>query len=102
MHPHGGSDIILELNIAACIASAAAAITTFVLYVKARMADRSEDPRLDATRMARRLSELDRKERRYQSIHYITLSLFFFLGVLLLIQLAIYYNGPFGSQQVRG
>ena len=43
---------------------------------------------------ARRLADLDRREGRYQSIHFITLALFILFGVLLLIHLSNKLNPP--------
>jgi hypothetical protein len=62
--------MILYLTIILCILSAITTVVAFILYVRARMA------------------ELDRKEQLYKSIHFISLFIFVFLGVLLLIQLS--------------
>ena len=80
--------------IVACVGNAIVTIVAFLLYVKTRLADRTEDRHADATGVideaghARRLAELDRKEKRYQSLHFITLTLFVLFGVLILIHLS--------------
>lgn len=52
------------------------------------MADRSELPGLTAREHAQRLARLDRVEKTWQSLHFITLSLFVLFGVLILVQLS--------------
>lgn len=88
--------MLFQLTVACCIASAIAMIISFLLYVKARMADRTENPRLDETQQAQRLARLDRDEHRYQTLYFIMGFLFFALGILILIQLSIRVSGPFG------
>ena len=70
--------------IVACIGNAVVAIASFFLYVKARLADRTD---------ASRLAELDKQEKKYQSLHFITLSLFVLFGVLILVHLSNRLNG---------
>jgi hypothetical protein len=94
--------VIFQLTVVCCIASAIAMIIGFLLYVKARMADRTEDPRLDETQQAQRLARLDRDERRYQTLYFIMGFLFFALGILILIQLSIRVSGPFGHHPLAG
>lgn len=74
--------------VAVCLVNGVITIISFLLYVKTRMADRSADPRFDEAAQVRRLAELDRKESRYQTIHFITLFLFVLFGVLILIRLS--------------
>ena len=61
--------------IVACIGNAVVTVVTFFLYVKARLAYQ------------------DKKEKKYQSLHFITLSLFVLFGVLILIHLSNRLNG---------
>ena len=61
---------MFSLYIILCIASGVVAIVSFFLYLRARIANR----------LAR--------ERRCLSIHYISLFLFVFFGVLILIHLS--------------
>lgn len=61
--------------IVACIGNAIVTIIAFILYVKARLA------------------ELDKQEKKYQSLHFITLTLFVLFGVLILIHLSNRLNG---------
>lgn len=70
-------------------------IVTFFLYVKARMAERSEyhgheeDPEIPVAQLPEqyrlRNAALDRQEQRYRSVHFISLFIFVVLGVLLLV-----------------
>ena len=62
--------MIFTLLIILCIVSAIATLITFFLYIKARMAERIE------------------QERRYLSLHFITLFLFVLFGVLILVHLS--------------
>lgn len=71
-----------------CIASAIATIVTFFCYIRLRMADRTEETGADPAQQAERLAALDRRERRYLSLHFITLFLFVLFGVLILIHLS--------------
>lgn len=87
-HPPKRSDLLLTLTIIGCVASGILAIVGFIVYVRTRLADRTEDPRYTPAQHARRLAELDRRERQSQSFHFITLFIFVLLGVLLLIQLS--------------
>ena len=88
------TDLILlfALTIAACIINAILAITSFILYVRARLADRSEHSPFDPVEHTNRLAGLDQKERFYQSLHFITLALFVLFGVLILIHLSNHLN----------
>ena len=70
--------------IVACVGNAVVTIVTFFLYVRTRLADRTERAHL---------ANLDKKEKKYQSIHFITLSLFVLFGVLILIHLSDRLNG---------
>lgn len=69
------AEVLFIFYIVACIGNAIVTIVAFFLYVKARMA------------------ELDKKEKKYQSLHFITLSLFVLFGVLILIHLSNRLNG---------
>ncbi len=80
--------MIFPLTVISCITCALTTFISFLLYVRARMADRSEDPRLSPAQHQQKLAALDRQEQRYQSLHFITLFLFCILGVLILIQLS--------------
>lgn len=82
------SDLVFHLTILFCILSAVTTIGSFVLYIRARTAARDEYPGHTPEQHARRLAELDRREQRYQTLHFITLFVFFLLGVLILIQLS--------------
>ncbi|HXB94230.1 MAG TPA: hypothetical protein VNU70_03690 [Puia sp.] len=89
--------VIFSLTVVACIACAIVTIAAFVLYVRARLADRSESSSSDAAELAnhaRRMADLDRREQFYQSLHFITLALFVLFGVLILVQLSIRLNRP--------
>jgi len=61
---------MFTLYIVFCIVCAVVALVSFFLYVRARMAG------------------LERQEKRYLSIHIISLCLFVFFGVLILIHLS--------------
>ena len=59
-------------------------VLTFVLYVRARMAVREEDPGDSDEENARRLAALDRREGLYRRVHFITGFVFVVLGVIIL------------------
>jgi len=80
--------MIFTLLIIGCIASAIATLITFFLYLRARMAERAEDHGGDPEGYARRIAVLDRQERRYLALHFITLFLFILFGVLILVHLS--------------
>jgi len=84
--------LLFALTVTACIINAIFTIVSFFLYVRAHLADRSEQFPPDAEEHARRLADLDRKERFYQSLHFITLFLFVLFGVLILIHLSNHLN----------
>jgi hypothetical protein len=88
------SDLLIQLNVAACLVSAVVTIISFFLYVRTRLADRSPEIHASAEDHTRHLHLLDRREERYRSIHFITLALFTLMGVLLLIQLSHHLNRP--------
>lgn len=67
--------MLFPLYVIACIANAIVTIIAFFLYVRYRMTDR---PQL---------------EKKWQSIHFITLSLFVLFGVLILVHLSNRLNG---------
>ena len=74
--------------IIACVANALVTIVSFFLYVRTRLTVREMPPGGDEKTHARRLAVLDQREKRYQSIHFITLSLFVLFGVLILVHLS--------------
>jgi hypothetical protein len=94
MHKQSGFDPLFQLTVAACILCAVVTIISFFLYVRTRLADRSPDIHGNEEEHIRHLLELDRKEERYRSIHFITLALFTLMGVLLLVQLSHHLNRP--------
>ena len=79
--------LFFALLVTLCTGSALTSIISFVLYLKARTAQR-EHPDEMTSDSHRRDAELDRKERLYQSIHYRSLFLFVVLGVLILIAIS--------------
>ena len=88
MRPPKKSDLLFHLTIFFCILSAITTIGSFILYIRTRMAARDEQPGHTAEQHIRRMTELDSREQRYQTIHFITLFIFVVLGVLILIQLS--------------
>ena len=78
------SPLLFVLLAALCIGSALTTLISFILYLKARTAGRAHPDELNSDHL-RRHKQLDRKERMYQSIHFISLAIFVFLGVLVLI-----------------
>lgn len=79
---------MFQLYIVACIINAIITIITFFLYVKARLVSREQHPDHSDPQHAQKLAELDRRESRYQAIHFITLALFILFGVLILVHLS--------------
>jgi len=67
--------VLFIFYIVACIGNAIVTIVSFFLYVQARLAYQ------------------EKKEKKYQSLHFITLSLFVLFGVLILIHLSNRLNG---------
>ena len=78
------SPLLFILLVMLCIGSALTTLISFILYLKARTAERDhpDEMRPDGHR---RHAELDRKERRYKSIHFISLLIFVTLGVFILV-----------------
>ena len=70
-----------------CVASALTSLVGFVLYLKARTAERDHPDEMEPD-SHRRHEELLRKEQVYQSIHFISLLVFVVLGVLILIAIS--------------
>jgi len=70
-----------------CIASALTTLISFVLYLKARTAERDHPDEL-APDHVHRHEQLEKKERKYQSIHFISLAAFVLLGVLVLVMIS--------------
>jgi hypothetical protein len=66
--------VLFIFYIVACIGNAVVAIVTFFLYVKARLADRTETRHTTEAGHIAHVAELDKKEKKYQSLHFITLS----------------------------
>jgi small-conductance mechanosensitive channel len=77
----------------ACIGNAVVTTVAFFLYVKARLADRTETRNATKEAHAASVAELDKKEKKYQSLHFITLCLFVLFGVLILVHLSNRLNG---------
>ena len=94
--------LLFTFTVAACILNAIVAITAFILYVRTRLADRSERSPFDGEEHARRLAHLDRRENFYQTLHFITLALFVLFGVLILIQLSVRLNHPMLTAVLTG
>lgn len=78
----------LTLLTIGCIVSAIVTIVSFFMYIRARMAPRDQDPAHNEEEHAQKLALLDRREQRFQTIHFITLALFVLLGVLILVRLS--------------
>jgi hypothetical protein len=76
--------LFLTLLIILCVLSAFITILTFVLYVRARMAVREEDPECSDEENAWRLAGLDRREGVYRRAHFIMGFVFVVLGVIIL------------------
>jgi hypothetical protein len=73
---------MLPLLVVLLILSALTTTVSFVLYLKARTAERDHP---DAERPnPERMALLDRTEKRYQRIHFISLCLFVIIGVAIL------------------
>ena len=70
-----------------CICSAVTTLISFVLYLRARTAQRDHPDEMTPD-SHRKHAELNRKEQLYQSIHYKSLFLFVVLGVLILIAIS--------------
>jgi hypothetical protein len=68
--------LLFTLSVIACIANAVVTVVAFFQYIRYRMADRPE------------------LEKKWRSLHFITLSLFVFFGVLICVQLSHRYNLP--------
>lgn len=80
------------LSVIACIGNAIVTIVSFFLYIRTRLAAREIAEGVTDEEHSRRLAELDRRESRYQSLHFITLALFVLFGVLILMQLSSKLN----------
>lgn len=79
--------LLFALLVILCIASALTSLVSFVLYLKARTAERDHPDEMEPD-SHRRHGELLRKEQLYQSIHFISLFIFVVLGVLILIAIS--------------
>jgi hypothetical protein len=77
----------------ACIGNGVVTTVAFFLYVKARLADRTETRHATKEAHDASLAELDKNEKKYQSLHFITLCLFVLFGVLILVHLSNRLNG---------
>jgi hypothetical protein len=82
--------LLFPLYVVACITNAIITIIGFVQYVRYRMAERPESAGPGPAEHDR----LNRLEKKWQSIHFITLALFVFFGVLICVQLSHRYNTP--------
>jgi len=78
------SPVLFIVLVALCICSALTTLVSFTLYIRARMAERNHPDEMGPDQ-DRRHAALDRKERLYQSIHFISLLVFVVLGVLVLV-----------------
>lgn len=67
-----------------CVCSALVTLISFILYIRARIAERGHPDEMSPDHHLRH-SELDRKEQLYKSIHFISLLIFVALGVLILV-----------------
>ncbi|HVU54462.1 MAG TPA: hypothetical protein VHD83_05375 [Puia sp.] len=74
---------MLAILVVLAIVSALVTLISFVFYIKARVAERAHPDDEDAD--PQQQADLDRKERLYQSIHFLSLCIFVILGVLILI-----------------
>jgi hypothetical protein len=79
--------LFFALLVTLCTGSALTTLISFVLYIKARTAER-DHPEEMGPESHRRHAELLRKERLYQSIHFKSLFIFVVLGVLILIAIS--------------
>ena len=75
--------MLFPVLVTLAVISALITIISFVLYTRARLAERAhpDDEEVDVLWDA----GLDRKERLYQGIHFLSLCIFVVLGVLILI-----------------
>jgi hypothetical protein len=80
------SPFLFFLLVMLCIGSALTTLVSFTLYIRARMSERAHPDEASPDRH-RRQAALDRKERLYQSIHFISLLAFVVLGILLLVKI---------------
>jgi hypothetical protein len=87
LNPKTSPDMLFNLTVLLCLLNAVTTVSAFFLYVKTRLAGREEDPDTTPEQHARRIAGLDARERKYQSLHFISLALFVLFGVLLLLQI---------------
>jgi hypothetical protein len=80
------SSFLFTLLVLLCIGSALTTLISFVLYLKARVAQRDHPDEEEPDTL--RHAALDRKEKRYQSIHFTSLFIFVTLGVLILVMIS--------------
>ena len=80
------SSFLFTVLVLFCIASALTTLISFILYLRARTAirDHPDEENPDVLRHAL----LDKKERKYQSIHFISLLIFVTLGVVILVMIS--------------
>ncbi|HEY4205279.1 MAG TPA: hypothetical protein VGM31_00640 [Puia sp.] len=83
--------MLLTLLVILAVISMLVSVISFVLFIRARLAVRAHPDDEDAD--VARDAELDRKERSYQSIHFLSLLIFLVLGVLILIMISHKVNG---------
>ncbi len=73
---------MLTVLVVLIIGCALTTTVSFVLYLKARTAERDHPDATDPD--PERMALLDRTEKRYQRIHFISLALFVVIGVAIL------------------
>jgi len=81
------SFFLFVLLVILCIGSAMTTLISFILYLRARTAERDHPDELRPDHLYRH-EQLDRKERMYQTVHFISLAIFVFLGVLVLVMIS--------------
>ena len=78
---------LFALLVILCTASALTTLVSFILYLKARIAYRDHPDELAPDHVLRH-QQLEKKERTYQAIHFISLAIFVLLGVLVLVMIS--------------
>jgi hypothetical protein len=58
------------------------------------LAGRDEDPGATPEQHTRRIAGLEERERKYLSLHFISLCIFVLLGVLILVHFSNVFNPP--------
>jgi hypothetical protein len=83
--------MLLSILVILAAVSAVISLISFALFIRARLAERAHPDEEDADVV--RDAELDKRERSYQSIHFLSLLVFVVLGVLILIIISHRVNG---------